>query len=85
MLSLLDGPPGCDPAFCVVWFRFRALRGYLSYQHGEVPGVSRLLDCAAEGCCPGHGPAHLLVECAAETGFQWDSVSLGVNGLGSLC
>ena len=23
VLSLLDGPSGCDPAFCVVWFRFR--------------------------------------------------------------
>ena len=23
VLSLLDGPTGCDPAFCVVWFRFR--------------------------------------------------------------
>ena len=23
VLSLLDGPVGCDPAFCVVWFRFR--------------------------------------------------------------
>ena len=26
VLSLLDGPTGCDPAFCVVWFRFRLLR-----------------------------------------------------------
>ena len=25
VLSLLDGPTGCDPAFCVVWFRFRLL------------------------------------------------------------
>ena len=23
VLSLFDGPSGCDPAFCVVWFRFR--------------------------------------------------------------
>ena len=23
VLSLLGGPTGCDPAFCVVWFRFR--------------------------------------------------------------
>ena len=29
VLSLLDGPTGCDPAFCVVWFRFRLLRRYL--------------------------------------------------------
>ena len=38
VLSLLDGPPGCDPAFCVVWFRFRTLRRYLAYRPGEVPG-----------------------------------------------
>ena len=24
VLSLLDGPVGCDPAFCVVWFSFSA-------------------------------------------------------------
>ena len=30
VLSLLDGPSGCDPAFCVVWFRFRMLRRYLA-------------------------------------------------------
>ena len=29
VLSLLDGPSGCDPAFCVVWFRFRMLRRYI--------------------------------------------------------
>ena len=31
VLSLLDGPSGCDPAFCVVWFRFRMLRRFLAY------------------------------------------------------
>ena len=36
VLSLLDGPSGCDPAFCVVWFRFRMLRRYLAYRPGEV-------------------------------------------------
>ena len=30
VLSLLDGPTGCGPAFCVVWFRFRLLRRYLA-------------------------------------------------------
>ena len=30
VLSLLDGPTRCDPAFCVVWFRFRLFRRYLS-------------------------------------------------------
>ena len=23
VLGLLDGPHGCDPSFCLVWFRFR--------------------------------------------------------------
>ena len=53
VLSLLDGPTGCDPAFCVVWFRFRLLRRYL-------------LELVGEGC-PGHGPVHLLFASAAET------------------
>ena len=30
VLSLTDGPTGCYPAFCVVWFRFRLLRRYLA-------------------------------------------------------
>ena len=34
--SLLDGPTGCDPAFCVVWFRFRLLRRYLALWPAEV-------------------------------------------------
>ena len=36
VLSLLDGPSGCDPAFCVVWFTFRKLRRYLAYRPGVV-------------------------------------------------
>ena len=39
VLSLLDGPVGCDPAFCVVWFRFRQMRRYLAYRPEEVPRV----------------------------------------------
>ena len=30
VLNILDGSSGCDPAFCVVWFRFRLLRRYLT-------------------------------------------------------
>ena len=30
VLSLMDGPTGCDHAYCVVWFRFRLLRRYLA-------------------------------------------------------
>ena len=29
VLSMLDGPSGCDPFFCVVWFRFRLFRRFL--------------------------------------------------------
>ena len=49
VLSLLDGPSGCDPAYCVVWLRFRMLRRYLAYRPGEVSRVYRLLESAAEG------------------------------------
>ena len=38
-LCLLDGPTGCDPAFCVVWFRFRMLRRCLACRPGEVSRV----------------------------------------------
>ena len=75
VLSLLDGPSGCDPAFCVVCFRFRMLRRYLAYRPGEVFRVYRLLERSAEGC-PGHGPVHLLLQSAAAIGFHWDSLEL---------
>ena len=65
VLSLLDGPRGCDPTFCVVWFRFWLLCRYLAYR---LPRVCQLLRSVAEGC-PGHGPVHLLVESAA--GRRW--------------
>ena len=44
VLSLLDGPTGCDPAFCVVWFKFRLLRRYLALWPAEVGRVYRLLE-----------------------------------------
>ena len=31
ILNLLDGPVGVDPAFHIIWSRFRMMRGYLSY------------------------------------------------------
>ena len=83
VLSLLDGPQGCDPAFCVVWFRFRMLRRYLAYRPEEVRRVYRLIE-GASGGCPGHGPEHLLVERAAEVGFQWNTCALGWVGLACL-
>ena len=50
VLSLLDGPTGCDPAFCVVWFRFRMLRRYLALWPVEVGRVYRLLEMFGDGC-----------------------------------
>ena len=76
VLSLLDGPVGCDPAFCVGWFRFRQMRRYLAFRPEEIPRVYRLIQAAADGSS-GHGPAHLLLESAAEIGFFWCSRFLG--------
>ena len=50
VLSLLDGPTGCDPAFCIVWFRFRLLRRYVALWPAEVGRVYRLLEMVGEGC-----------------------------------
>ena len=75
-LSLLDGPGRCDPAFFVVWFRFRMIRRYLAYRPGEVARVFRLFDAVA-GRCPGHGPVHLLFDSASQVGFRWCSHALG--------
>ena len=76
VLSLLDGPTGCDPAFfCVVWFMCCLLRRYLALWPAEVGRVYRLLAMVSEGC-PGHGPIPLLSTSAAEIGFQWDPHAL---------
>ena len=83
VLSLLDGPTGCGPAFCVVWFRFRLLRRYLVLWPAEVGRVYRLLAMVGEGC-PGHGAIHLLSASAAEMGFQWDPDALAWSRPGLL-
>ena len=49
ILSMLDGPTGCDPAFCVVWFRFRLFRRYLALWPAEVARVYRLSEMVGEG------------------------------------
>ena len=76
MLSLLDGPWGSDPAFFIIWSRFRQLRRYLSYRPDEENRIFRLLDYASTGS-PGHGPIHLLIQSAEEIGFFWDSEQAG--------
>ena len=76
VLSLLDGPTGCDPAFCVVWFRFRLLLRYLTLWPTEVGWVYRLLEMVGGDGCPGHGPIHLLSSSAAEIDFRWNPDAL---------
>ena len=75
VLCMLDGPSGCDPLFCVVWFRFRLFRRFLALWPSQVGRAYRLLDMVSEGC-PGHGPVHLLVASAAEVGFMWHPLAL---------
>ena len=77
VLSLLDGPTGCDPAFCVVWFRLRLLRRYLALWPIEVGGVYRLLEMVSEGS-PGHRPVHLLSVSATEIGIWVGSSYFGL-------
>ena len=44
ILNLLDGPVGVDPAFHIIWSRFRMMRRYLAYCPEEMPGIFRMLD-----------------------------------------
>ena len=83
VLSLLDGPTGCDPAFCVVWFRFRLVRRCLALWPTEVARVYRLPAMVSEGG-PGHGPIHLLSTSAAVIGFRWESFALAWSRPGLL-
>ena len=76
LLSLLDAPWGSDPAFFIIWNRFRQLRRYLAYRPDDQHRIFRLLDYASAGA-PGHGPIHLLVQSADELGFFWDSDQAG--------
>ena len=76
LLSLLDAPWGSDPAFFIIWNRFRQLRRYLSYRPDDEARIFRLLDYASAGS-PGHGPIHLLIQSADELGFFWDSEQAG--------
>ena len=73
ILNLLDGPVGIDPAFHVVWARFRMMRGYLACCPSEEPRIFRMLDLISQG----HGPVHLLLLSAAELGFAWDGAEKG--------
>ena len=49
VLCMLDGPTGCEPEFCVVWFRFRLLRRHLALSPSQVGRAYRLLEIPS--CC----------------------------------
>ena len=55
LLSLLDAPCGSDPAFFIIWNRFRQLRRYLACRPDDEARIFRLLDYASAGS-PVHGP-----------------------------
>ena len=76
ILNLLDGPVGVDPAFHVIWSRFRMMRRYLSYCPEEEPRIFRILDLISRRT-QGHGPIHFLLISAAELGFAWDGNEKG--------
>ena len=77
ILNLLDGPVGVDPAFHIVWSRFRMMRRYLAYNPDEELRIFRMLDLISRGA-QGHGPVHLLLlMSAADLGFAWDGAEKG--------
>ena len=78
ILNLLDGPVDVDPAFYVVWSRFRMMCRYLAYCPEEEPRIFRMLDLISRGA-QGHGPVHLLLISAAEIGFAWDGDEKGLG------
>ena len=65
ILNLLDGPVGVDPAFHIVWARFRMMRGCLAFCPEEEPWILRMLDLISWGA-QGHGPIYLLLTSASE-------------------
>ena len=72
LLNLLDGPVGVDPAFHIIWSRFRMMRRYLAY----CPRIFRMLHLISSGA-QFHGPVHLFLISAAELGFAWDGDEKG--------
>ena len=45
VLSLLDGPQGCDPAYCVLWYRFRLIWRYLTHRPSRC--LTLLVPCSS--------------------------------------
>ena len=74
--SLIDGPWRSDPAFYVIWSRFRQLGRNLAFRPEEHDRIYRLLGYASV-VSPERGPIHLLIDSALEMGFSWDLEQAG--------
>ena len=83
VLSLLDGPTGCDPLFCVVWFRFGLFRWYLALWPSQVGRAYRLLELVGEGS-PGHG-SHFIFSPLVLLRLDFGGILSGWAGLGLGC
>ena len=75
VLSLLDGPTGCDLPFVLFGLGFACLGGILPFGLLRLVGFIVFWRWLVNGC-PGHGPIHLLCSSAARIGFQWNPVAL---------
>ena len=75
VLSLLDGPLECDPAYHIELCRFHLMRRFVAYNPGvaDLGRVFRLLGEVVAGTF-GHGPVHLPVQSAGANGLSWDLV-----------
>ena len=49
LLNQLEGPVGVDPAFHIIWSRFRMMRRYIAYCPDEEPRIFRMLDFISRG------------------------------------
>ena len=54
VLSMSDGPNGCDTVFEVTWAMFRMIRMYLAFRLDEIRRIYNMLVHAVE-CCTVHG------------------------------
>ena len=76
LFSIFCGPFDVDPAFYIIWSRFRMMRRFLAYCPEEEPRIFPMLDLIFRGA-QGHGPVNLLLISAAEVGFVWGAEEQG--------
>ena len=81
VLNLLDGLVGIDPAFHIVWSRFRMMRRYLAHCPDEEPRIFRMLDLISRCAqvCPGPRsyPSFAYLCCCGGVCLGWGGEGLG--------